>query len=170
MPTGMEDMLPPKLTKNQEFLKNCQIIWFLVVMFWWTDSWLLGDCQATVWMVCWWKENCQMREIIKWKESKRQELRALAESRKQKYGCYNINILGRCLTANLPNRGKHRAHDGQARCPTWASTVPNFQNFWVENKGQHNKEMTALVLRYYIERPNDRLGVNPNRTLELSVH
>lgn len=25
------------------------------------------------------------------------------------YGYYNINLLGRCLTANLPNRGKHRA-------------------------------------------------------------
>ena len=62
------------------------------------------------------------------------------------------------------------AQQGQAPCPTWASTVPNVQNFLVENKGQHNKEMTALVLRYYIERPNDRLGVNPNRTLELSVH
>ena len=23
------------------------------------------------------------------------------------YGYYNINLLGRCLTANLPNRGKH---------------------------------------------------------------
>ena len=42
------------------------------------------------------------------------------------YGYYNINLLGRCLTANLPNRGKHVAHDGQARCPSWASTVPNF--------------------------------------------
>ncbi|WP_337809631.1 hypothetical protein, partial [Prevotella pectinovora] len=30
------------------------------------------------------------------------------------------------LTANLPNRGKHVTHDGQARCPSWASSVPNF--------------------------------------------
>ena len=45
---------------------------------------------------------------------------------KTEYGCCNINLLGRRLTANLPIRGKHRAHDGQARCPSWASTVPNF--------------------------------------------
>ena len=37
-----------------------------------------------------------------------------------------MNLLGRCLKANLPNRGKHVAHDGQARCPSWASSVPNF--------------------------------------------
>ena len=37
-----------------------------------------------------------------------------------------MNLLGRCLKANLPNRGKHVAHDGQARYPSWASTVPNF--------------------------------------------
>ena len=35
-----------------------------------------------------------------------------------------MNLLGRCLKANLPNRGKHVAHDGQARCPSWASIVP----------------------------------------------
>ena len=57
------------------------------------------------------------------------------------------------------------AQQGQARCPSWASTVPNFLNFLVENKGQHNKEMTALVLKYYIERPNDRLGVKPKSVI-----
>ena len=36
-----------------------------------------------------------------------------------------MNLLGICLTANLPIRGKHRAHDGQAACPSWASSVPN---------------------------------------------
>ena len=35
------------------------------------------------------------------------------------------NQPGRRLAANLPNWGKHRAHDGQARCPSWASSVPN---------------------------------------------
>lgn len=34
--------------------------------------------------------------------------------------------LGTDRIANVPNRGKHRAHVGQARCPNWASTVPNF--------------------------------------------
>ena len=29
-----------------------------------------------------------------------------------------------CLTAILPNRGKHRAPVGQAAYPCWASTVP----------------------------------------------
>ena len=32
--------------------KNCQIVWFFVVIFWLTGSWLLFDCQAIVWMVC----------------------------------------------------------------------------------------------------------------------
>ena len=42
---------------------------------------------------------------------------------------FNINLLDIRLTENLPNRGKHRAHDGQARCPTWASSVPIFCSF-----------------------------------------
>ena len=65
-----------------------------------------------------------MKRIIRWKEFRRQELDELAKSCKQEYGCYNISLLGRRLTANLPNRGKHVAHDGQARYPTWASSVP----------------------------------------------
>ena len=102
-------------SKNQEFPKNCQIIWFFDVTFWQTDSWPSANCQPIVWMVL------LPKGIIR-----RQELHELAESRKQEYGCYNINLLGRRLTANLPNRGKHVTHDGQARCPTWASSVPNF--------------------------------------------
>ena len=53
-------------------------------------------------------------------------MHALTEFRNQGYEYYNINLLGRPLTANLPNRGKHVTHDGQARYPTWASSVPNF--------------------------------------------
>ena len=53
----------------------------------------------------------------------------MAESRKQGYEYYNINLLGRRLTAILPNRGKHVTHDGQARYPTWASSVPIFCSF-----------------------------------------
>ena len=143
--TDWQEILPPKLTKNREFLKNCQIVWFFVVIYWQSDRWLSCNCQPIVWMVCWWKgiktwamfflaaytsiadalTNCQMKRIIRWKEFRRQELYALAESWKQEYGCCNINLLGRRLTANLPIRGKHRAHDGQARCPSWASSVPN---------------------------------------------
>ena len=37
-----------------------------------------------------------------------------------------MNILGMCLKAILPNRGKHVAHVGQAACPSWASTLPIF--------------------------------------------
>ena len=37
-----------------------------------------------------------------------------------------MNKLGICLAANLPKWGKHVAHDGQARYPSGASTVPNF--------------------------------------------
>ena len=32
--------------------------------------------------------------------------------------------MGIRLTSNLPIRGKHVAHDGQAACPSWASVVP----------------------------------------------
>ena len=35
-----------------------------------------------------------------------------------------MNLLGRRLTQILPNWGKHVAHDGQASCPGWASSVP----------------------------------------------
>ena len=35
-----------------------------------------------------------------------------------------MKLLGICLKANLPKWGKHVAHDGQARYPTWASIVP----------------------------------------------
>ena len=38
---------------------------------------------------------------------------------------YNSQLLGRRLTAILPNRGKQRAHDEKAAFPSWASTVPN---------------------------------------------
>ena len=65
-----------------------------------------------------------MKRILRCEEFRLQELPALAESGKQKYGYYNMNILGICLKANLPNRGKHVAHDGQARYPTWASSLP----------------------------------------------
>ena len=53
-----------------------------------------------------------MKLIVRCEEFRRQELHALAGSRKQEYGYCNINFLGIILTANLPNRGKHVAHDG----------------------------------------------------------
>ena len=63
-------------------------------------------------------DGLQMRGSIRW-----QELHVLAESRKQKYGCYNINLLGSRLASFLPKWGKQRAQVGQARYPTWASTL-----------------------------------------------
>ena len=50
-------------------------------------------------------------------------LHALAEVWKQECEYYNINLLGRPLTAILPIMGKQRSHDGQARCPSWADFV-----------------------------------------------
>ena len=63
-------------------------------------------------------DGLQMRGSIRW-----QELHVLAESRKQKYGCYNINLLGSRLASFLPKWGKHVAQHGQARCPSWADFV-----------------------------------------------
>ena len=127
------------LSKNKNFRKNCQTIWFLVVTFWQTDSWPPGDCQPIVWMVCWWKGRYFLRlytiasrirlrtvytgiadtlTIVRCKE-----LYALAEFREQEYGYYDINLLGICLTTIMPIRGKQRAHDGQAPCPSWAELM-----------------------------------------------
>ena len=36
-------------------------------------------------------------------------------------------LLGICLTAILPIRGKQRAHDEKAACPCWESSVPHFK-------------------------------------------
>ena len=63
-------------------------------------------------------DGLQMRGSIRW-----QELHVLAESRKQKYGCYNINLLGSRLAPFLPKWGKHVTQHGQARCPSWADFV-----------------------------------------------
>ena len=65
-------------------------------------------------------DGLQMRGSIRW-----QELHVLAESRKQEYGYYNINLLGSRLVHFLPKWGKQRAQVGQARYPTWASTLPH---------------------------------------------
>ena len=88
---------------------------------------ILTDRHLTIYQL---SANCLdgllMKGIVRCKEFRRHELHALAESWKLEYGCYNINLLGIRLTAILPIRGKHRAHDGQAPCPRWASSVPNF--------------------------------------------
>ena len=63
-------------------------------------------------------DGLQMRGSIRW-----QELHVLAESRKQEYGCYDINLLGSRLVYFLPKWGKQRAQVGQARCPRWADFV-----------------------------------------------
>ena len=69
-------------------------------------------------------DGLQMRGSIRW-----QELHVLAEFRKQEYGYYNINLLGSRLAPFLPIRGKQRAQVGQARYPTWASTLPQLGRF-----------------------------------------
>ena len=141
------------LSKNKNFRKNCQTIWFLAVTFWQTDSWPPGDCQPIVWMVCWWKGRYFLRlytiasrirlrtvytgiadtlTIVRCKE-----LYALAEFREQEYGYYDINLLGICLTTIMPIRGKQRAHDGQAPCPSWASSVPQLGRIDVRQMPQN---------------------------------
>ena len=78
------------------------------------------------------EKNCQMKRIIRWKEFRRQEMYALAESWKQEYGYYNINFWAFvwqqiCPTgaSTLPMMGKHVTPVGQARCPSGVSTLPN---------------------------------------------
>ena len=48
-----------------------------------------------------------------------------------------MNILGICLPAILPNRGKQRAPVEKAACPCWASTVPllgkHRAHFWYKS-------------------------------------
>ena len=60
---------------------------------------------------------------FRWQEFRWQELHVLAESRKQEYGYYNINLLGSRLVHFLPKWGKHVTQHGQARCPSWADFV-----------------------------------------------
>ena len=43
-----------------------------------------------------------------------------------------MKILGMCLPAILPNRGKHLAPVEKAPCPTWASIVPILEHKTVE--------------------------------------
>ena len=74
-------------------------------------------------------DGLQMRGSIRWQEFRWQELHVLAESRKQEYGYYNINLLGSRLVHFLPKWGKQRAQVGQARYPTWASTLPQMGRF-----------------------------------------
>ena len=74
-------------------------------------------------------DGLQMRGSIRWQEFRWQELHVLAESRKQEYGYYNINLLGSRLVHFLPKWGKQRAQVGQARYPTWASTLPHLGTF-----------------------------------------
>ena len=68
-------------------------------------------------------DGLQMRGSIRWQEFRWQELHVLAESRKQEYGYYNINLLGSRLVHFLPKWGKHVTQHGQARCPRWADFV-----------------------------------------------
>ena len=73
-----------------------------------------------------------MKGIVRWKElsdvrnSDDMNLLRWQNPVIWEYECHDINLLGRRLTANLPNRGKHVTQQGQARYPTWASSVPNF--------------------------------------------
>ena len=54
------------------------------------------------------------------------------------YDCRNTYILGTFWIATVPNRGKHVTHVGQARYPTWASTVPKIRTNIVFLSTQNN--------------------------------
>ena len=43
--------------------------------------------------------------------------------------CHFMNTLGTVWTQIVPTWGKHRAPSEKARCPTWASTVPDYCSF-----------------------------------------
>ena len=114
------------LSKNKNFRKNCQTIWFLVVTFWQTDSWLPGDCQPIVWMVWLMKgivisdeRNCQLRVI--------QSAGIACASRIQKNRNMGITTLTYwsdvwqqfCPSgaSSVPLMRKQRTPVGQASCP-----------------------------------------------------
>ena len=78
-----------------------------------------------------------------------EKLHVSAESWKQEYGYYDMNLLGRRLTQILPNGGKHVAHDGQAACPSWASVVPIYGH----------KTICVQVYSFVIEIRVEKCGV-----------
>ena len=112
-------ILPQKCKKPSD----CLVFGCNILITKWLTIWRLsGNCLDGLLMkvIVRWKElpdvrNSDDRNRMRWQNPVIRE-----------YGYYNINLLGICLTANLPNRGKHVAHDGQARYPCWASIVPNF--------------------------------------------
>ena len=133
-----------EVRKNKNFQKNCQIIWFFVVIFWYTDSWLSGDCQAIVWMVCWWKElsdvrNYQMIGIVSWKKCQlwvcnsdyRNSMR-WQNPENRSIGITTFTYWADvwhqiCPTgaSTLPHLRKHLASLGQASCPFVVNLLVN---------------------------------------------
>ena len=42
--TDWQEILPPKLTMNQNFVQNCQIVWFYLIIHWHTDKYRPDNC------------------------------------------------------------------------------------------------------------------------------
>ena len=63
--------------------------------------------------------------------------------------------MGRRLTAIVPIRGKQRAHDGQAPCPTWASSLPHLGNINAPNVpvDAQNRNQSVLWMKQDMEIP-----------------
>ena len=123
------------LSKNKNFRKNCQTIWFLVVTFWQTDSWPPGDCQPIVWMVCSWKGRYFLRLYTIASRIRLQLSDVRNCMRWQNSGNRNMGIttltywasawLQLCPSgvSSVPMMGKHLAPVGQAACPSWAELM-----------------------------------------------
>ena len=115
-------------TEKSSKLSDCLVFWCSALIYrQLAVRQLSGNCL----------DGLLMRGSIRWQEFRWQELHVLAESRKQEYGYYNINLLGSRLVHFLPKWGKQRAQVGQARYPTWASTLPQLGRFctlWPDHK------------------------------------
>ena len=63
--------------------------------------------------------------------------------------------MGRRLTAIVPIRGKQRAHDGQAACPGWASSLPHLGNINAPNVpvDAQNRNQSVLWMKQDMEIP-----------------
>ena len=104
MPTDVEGFPPPELTKNWKNEKNCQIVWFFVVIFWHPASWLLSNCQPIVWMVC----LCQMWGIHT------TGIACAGRIQRKGIGVLQNEDIGHVSDSNY-------AQQGQAACPCWVT-------------------------------------------------
>ena len=126
MSIEIEELSPPELTKNWKNEKNCQIVWFFVVIFWHPASWLLSNCQPIVWMVC----LCQMWGIHT------TGIVCVGRIQGKGIGVLQNEDIGHVSASNS-------AQQGQAPCPSWVSTLPHM--------GKHAAQKAITVFLYELE-------------------